>query len=335
MQFATTSNRGIGNSPGGRPDQHAGPAFARHAHPCLNALSDGAVISTPWAPPSVPFLTAATAIPVLGVDHHIGAQALGMRELAVVDIDRADLQAHRLGILDRQMPEAADAGDDDPLARPRLRLLDALIGRDPGADQRRGLVGPRGRSEYGPRSSGRRRCIRQSRHSWCSRRTAPRRRPSPSAVRQYSQWPQAEYSHGTPTRSPSFTAVTPAPRATTRPMPSWPGMNGKCRLERPVSVRGVQIGVADAASLGLDQDLARSGRWDVQLPEFQRLAELRRRRRLALSWLMGRSLFIAMGSACTRQLRASRGLARPRSSSPARPRHRHRPCCSCLRRTAH
>src|ERR1700722_6001676 len=46
------------------------------------------------------------------------------------------------------------------------------------------------------------------------------------AVMQYSQWPRAEYSHGPPTRSPSFTAVTPAPRATTRPMPSWPGVNG-------------------------------------------------------------------------------------------------------------
>ena len=38
-------------------------------------------------------------------------------------------------------------------------------------------------------------------------------------ARQNSQWPQAENSQGTPTRSCYFTAVTPAPSARTRPKP--------------------------------------------------------------------------------------------------------------------
>ena len=38
----------------------------------------------------------------LRVDHDIGAQALGVRKLAVIDVDRANLQPHGLGVLDRQ-----------------------------------------------------------------------------------------------------------------------------------------------------------------------------------------------------------------------------------------
>ena len=45
-------------------------------------------------------------------------------------------------------------------------------------------------------------------------------------------------------------------------------------LHRPVAVCGVEIGVADAAGLGLDQDLAGAGRGNVPLPQDQRLSEL-------------------------------------------------------------
>ena len=78
---------------------------------------------------------------MLGIDDEIGAHLLGQRKLAVIDIDGADPKAHDLGVLNRKMPEAAGAGDDDPLARPRLRLLDSLVGGDAGADQRRGQLG--------------------------------------------------------------------------------------------------------------------------------------------------------------------------------------------------
>ena len=45
-------------------------------------------------------------------------------------------------------------------------------------------------------------------------------------------------------------------------------------LHRPVAFCGMEVGVAYAAGLGLDQDLARSGRGNVVLPEHQGLAEL-------------------------------------------------------------
>ena len=64
-----------------------------------------------------------------------------MGELAVVDVDRADVEAHDLGVLDRQMPQTANAGDGDPFARPRPSLLDALVGGDARADDRRGILG--------------------------------------------------------------------------------------------------------------------------------------------------------------------------------------------------
>lgn len=44
--------------------------------------------------------------------------------------------------------------------------------------------------------------------------------------RQCLQWPRAEWGHGTPTRSPSLTCLTPVPPAETKPTPSWPRMKG-------------------------------------------------------------------------------------------------------------
>ena len=45
-------------------------------------------------------------------------------------------------------------------------------------------------------------------------------------------------------------------------------------LQRPVAGRGMKVGVAHAAGLGLDQDLAGAGCRDIDLPDHQRLAEM-------------------------------------------------------------
>ena len=45
-------------------------------------------------------------------------------------------------------------------------------------------------------------------------------------------------------------------------------------LQRPIAVRGVQIGVADAAGLGLDDDLTGARSRNFPLPDDQRLSEL-------------------------------------------------------------
>src|SRR5271166_2239420 len=47
---------------------------------------------------------------------------------------------------------------------------------------------------------------------------------------QYSHPPQASWSQATPTGSPSFSLVTPGPRAEIKPTPSWPGIKGSCGL---------------------------------------------------------------------------------------------------------
>lgn len=60
------------------------------------------------------------------------------RQFIVRDIDRDDLKTHDFRILNRQVPEPADAGDRDPIARAGAGLLDAFIRRDAGADDRCG-----------------------------------------------------------------------------------------------------------------------------------------------------------------------------------------------------
>ena len=62
MRFSTTSKIGVGNSPGGRPTSTQVPGLRVIAMPCLNAVSDGAVISTPCAPPLVAFFNVSAGL---------------------------------------------------------------------------------------------------------------------------------------------------------------------------------------------------------------------------------------------------------------------------------
>src|SRR5665213_548075 len=52
------------------------------------------------------------------------------------------------------------------------------------------------------------------------------------------------------------------------------GHKRECWLHRPVAMRRMEIGVAHAASLGLHQNLPRTGRGDVHFSKRQRFAEL-------------------------------------------------------------
>jgi hypothetical protein len=52
------------------------------------------------------------------------------------------------------------------------------------------------------------------------------------------------------------------------------GNEWECGLQWPVAMRGMEIGVADAAGFSLDQNLAGSGRRDVPFLKHQGLAEL-------------------------------------------------------------
>ena len=58
------------------------------------------------------------------------------------------------------------------------------------------------------------------------------------------------------TRSPSTASVTRRPARSTSPTPWCPGTNGGDRLDGPLAVRGVDVGVTETRSLDHDPDLA-------------------------------------------------------------------------------
>ena len=61
----------------------------------------------------------------------------------------------------------------------------------------------------------------------------------------------------TPTRSPTLYLVTSEPTSATTPAISWPGTIGKIGLA-PLVAGLVDVGVADAGELDLDQDVVRA-----------------------------------------------------------------------------
>jgi hypothetical protein len=75
----------------------------------------------------------------LGIDDEIGTHAFGVGEFGVINVNRANMESHGLGILNCQMAESADAGDGNPLSRFRSGLFDAFIGGDAGADDGSGF----------------------------------------------------------------------------------------------------------------------------------------------------------------------------------------------------
>ena len=91
---------------------------------------------TPCAPPPVAPTISQRCLGRAGVHRDLGARRLGERKLVGRDVERRDAQPHRLGVLDREMAEAADAGDRDPFARLRLGFPQSLVGRHAGAQDR-------------------------------------------------------------------------------------------------------------------------------------------------------------------------------------------------------
>ena len=104
-----------------QPDQDASAALAGHANALLECDERGRRNQNAMSSAAGLLLHGGCRVAGLGVDHEIGAKALGVGELAVIDVDRADEESHGLGILDRQMPEPAGAGDGDPFAGLRRR----------------------------------------------------------------------------------------------------------------------------------------------------------------------------------------------------------------------
>ena len=99
-----------------QPDQNACAALAGHANALPERAERGRGDQHAMSAAAGRLFHRGRRVASLGIDHEIRAEALGVRELAVVDVDRTDLEAHDFGILNGQMPQPASAGDDDPFA---------------------------------------------------------------------------------------------------------------------------------------------------------------------------------------------------------------------------
>jgi hypothetical protein len=212
-------------------------------------------------------------IAVLGVDRRVGPEPRRVCELSLVDVDRADAESHGLAILNRQMSKPARAGDGQPLSGSCTRDLDALVGGDAGADDGR----DRGGGEAG----------RDVRHVV---RVGQDVFGEASVFRVATELGAG--ADGLPAPEAVFTvtagAVEPRypdavallndgdPRTDRRDEanPLVAGDEREARLQGPVSTRGVQIGVADPARLGLDEDLPGLRRREVPLAQDQWLSKL-------------------------------------------------------------
>jgi hypothetical protein len=72
-------------------------------------------------------LQVGSGVGAAGIDRYGRTKLAGKVELGVFHIDCRDVQAHRPGVLDGHVPETADTGDHDPVARPGPRHLQALV----------------------------------------------------------------------------------------------------------------------------------------------------------------------------------------------------------------
>lgn len=96
------------------------------------ALGETAVTSAPWTPP-VAFCTCSTASGPT-VDGKIRAQLFRKLQLVVINIGGNDMHAHGLGILHGHMTKPANARYDHPFAGPHFGFLETLVDGDTGAE---------------------------------------------------------------------------------------------------------------------------------------------------------------------------------------------------------
>jgi RHS repeat-associated protein len=122
-----------------QPDQHTGSALARHGNALLEGFQRRRRNQYPMGTPIGRRFHRFHRVAVPGIDHTVGTEAGGMRELAIINVNRADLQTHGLSILDRQMPEATGTRNGDPFSGTHVGFFDSLVGRDARTDDRRGL----------------------------------------------------------------------------------------------------------------------------------------------------------------------------------------------------
>ena len=205
------------------------------------------------------------------VDRELRPQLTSERELVLLEIDRDHACAGDAGVLHGQVAEAPDPEDCDQVGRPRPRHLHGLVRRDPGACQR---------------------CRVQ--------RIDPGRHPDREARRRLHELGEAAVDRVAGVsllraqRLPAGDAVVASSAGVAEPRNRDAVAHGELghagaddlddpdalvtgherrrRLHRPVSVRGVDVGVTEPGGLDPDEDLSptRDGRRDLLEPQWLR-----------------------------------------------------------------
>jgi hypothetical protein len=214
----------------------------------------------------------------LRIHGRLGPQYTGKRQLFLGHIEGCDMQAHRLGVLDGNVAQPANAGDRDPLAGFRFGLLDALVCRDAGAEDRRHCreiriarqppdIGRGSDHIFGEAAIDTIACIVLR-----LAQTIPPRHailaPTAGIVQPSDTDRVSLFQSGDPgadRRNDTRTFMT--------------GDKGKRGLDRPIAVGRVEVSVAHAGRDDLDQNLAPSRRRDRHLLDLQGLAECVHHRR--------------------------------------------------------
>jgi hypothetical protein len=207
-----------------------------------------------------------------GVHGHVGTERAGQGQLFFADVERGHVQAHRLGVLHGQMTETADAGNRDPFAGSRLGFADALVGGDAGAEDRRqrGEIAALRQAGHVGRSADRVFGERPVHAVAAVVLALAERLPAGRAVF------AAAAGVVQPGDADRVAFLEPAYTGTERGDDAGALVSGdesRRRFHRPIAVRGVQVGVADAGGDDLHEHLAGAWRGYRDLFDRQRLAE--------------------------------------------------------------
>ena len=182
------------------------------------------------------------------------------------------MQAHGLRILDRDVAETAHARDHNPLAGPRLRLFQTLVGGNTGAENRRGInerqfvwnapqvicLAQRILSEAAVYGITRHLLLRTERFPTSKAEfTMPAGavQPCDSDAVAFLQMGDARAQLGYEARA------------------FMSGCKGQSWFDRPIAIRRVQVGMTDTARDDLDQCLSRPWIWNWNFSNLQWLAE--------------------------------------------------------------
>jgi hypothetical protein len=192
-------------------------------------------------------------------------------QLVITDVDGGNPKPHRFRILDGQMSEPAHPTDHEPVAGLAIRNLDALVDRYASANDRAGRYGveaPWNVPNIGRRSDAVFGEASVRRVAAVGGRLAHRLSAGEAIVAVAACFVQPRDSDPVPFLDPLHSLADLYDASD----PFMARNERRSRLHGPVAIGGVDVGMADAAGLDLDEHLPDHGHG--QLADCERLAEL-------------------------------------------------------------